>query len=959
GEQTQNDFIRDYLPFRPQYLQELLYMEGISGDGMCGQCKCAKGVIRCTDCFGDGLWCRECCLSGHARLPFHRIQHWNGQCFVKSSLFHLGYLLHLGHGGQPCPSRIDSEEQWEDVQGNGEGGIDILQEDEVPGVEGNRADSKSGVMTVGHTTGVFQHRVRWCECVGAADHHLQLFRMPLFSASILRPRTAFTFDVLDHFYIDAMECKTAAMSFFHKLRRLTNNAFPMTVPNLHREIMRISRQWRDLQDRKHFGYGHDTGKTPGPGDLMLFCPACPQPGINLPTDWKANPLQWLFVRMKVVDGNFSAQSMQMRRPELDVGLTDGEGGMTSEGPYQHHLKNTPEIKQRSGCVKHNAINSANLERKNLAATGGGTCACGRHGAFVPHSMVDFQKGERQMNMDYAICEALNYHTKGLPGAIVVYDVACQWFVHFKERLDKSSTLTKTDLNIIAAIDKFHLGVHIPSCFVKFSLNFIRGAAQLDGAILETLWTPFNKTSANARAMSKAHRREVYNNHMLDSNWKKLIYLVPMLLKKAKRAKNGVEEAKHAFEKLTEAVKDQSKEWETAYEKAMMERTDENLSIFEVNMEKAPSQAQIRLDLASNEKNQGLKGGAIAWLASGIAIEGAQDSLRAEIRKMGSHPTIKMKNDIQERRRRLEARIDTFNKKGSQFFDNIDAREGNLLPAVEDNVEELDESEEDGETDHEGNDDDSEEDEAEWPEHMPLWMPSSLKSRETMDIGINSLASQERKLRQGQANDDLEELRLALGHKSLLYRTELRHTKSKKGKTRAFGLIKRADAQVKKHLRSYRRARAALLRLGEDEDIMEEYKEIHESDLKLSGDVSHENRAGQKSDKLAWFWALPGGKKNKSTWMTEFYRVNWLRAKARYERWEEEVLIVGNEMQWTVLWFMHQKNCWIKRRDQCGEENTNGHRIYAQKQIGMWDMFIAEGKRGFKGFMIPHKELEEE
>ena len=53
----------------------------------------------------------------------------------------------------------------------------------------------------------------------------------------------------------------------------------------YRELMRASRQWRDLMNRKHFGFGHDTGVTPGPGDLALFCVACPQPGINMPVNW--------------------------------------------------------------------------------------------------------------------------------------------------------------------------------------------------------------------------------------------------------------------------------------------------------------------------------------------------------------------------------------------------------------------------------------------------------------------------------------------------------------------------------------------------------------------------------------------------------------------------------------------------------------------------------------------------
>jgi hypothetical protein len=53
--------------------------------------------------------------------------------------------------------------------------------------------------------------------------------------------------------------------------------------------MRVSRQWRDLLVRKRFGYGHETHKTPGNGDLALFCPVCPQPGINLPDNWQDDP----------------------------------------------------------------------------------------------------------------------------------------------------------------------------------------------------------------------------------------------------------------------------------------------------------------------------------------------------------------------------------------------------------------------------------------------------------------------------------------------------------------------------------------------------------------------------------------------------------------------------------------------------------------------------------------------
>src|SRR5882724_11403938 len=162
-------------------------------------------------------------------------------------------------------------------------------------------------LVIAHSNGVFHHHIQWCAFPGSPPHHIQLFRHGLFSASVIWPKTAFTFDVLDHFYMDAMECKTAGLSFFQKLRRFTNNAAPASIPvGLHhpsitlvsllmdhlepvqRAAMCVLAVEGNLQALKIFGLGHGQSREPGPGDLALFCPACPQPGINLPEGWEFN-----------------------------------------------------------------------------------------------------------------------------------------------------------------------------------------------------------------------------------------------------------------------------------------------------------------------------------------------------------------------------------------------------------------------------------------------------------------------------------------------------------------------------------------------------------------------------------------------------------------------------------------------------------------------------------------------
>lgn len=128
-----------------------------------------------------------------------------------------------------------------------------------------------------------------------------------------------------------------------------------------------------------------------------------------------------------------------------------------------------------------------------------------------------------MNIDYAVCNALSYNTQGLKTGLVIYDIACHWIINFFRRLLESNHMSIPDaMSIIAAVGKFHLSAHVDGCFAKHSLNFIRGAGQLDGEILETLWSAFNKIAAFARVMSKAGRREIYDDFMRDSNWKKLV-----------------------------------------------------------------------------------------------------------------------------------------------------------------------------------------------------------------------------------------------------------------------------------------------------------------------------------------------------------------------------------------------------------------------------------------------------
>jgi hypothetical protein len=79
-----------------------------------------------------------------------------------------------------------------------------------------------------------------------------------------------------------------------------------------------------------------------------------------------------------------------------------------------------------------------------------------------------------------------------------------------------------------------------------------------------------------------------------------------------------------------------------------------------------------------------------------------------------------------------------------------------------------------------------------------------------------------------------------------------------------------------------------------------------------------------------------------------YRVNWLRAKARYDRWNEEDRQVKYEMEWTITWYRWQKEKWMKRSERAEMLNTqgNGHVAYAEKQVSMWEKLEVEAQKAF-------------
>ncbi|KAK7688135.1 hypothetical protein QCA50_008505 [Cerrena zonata] len=160
------------------------------------------------------------------------------------------------------------------------------------------------LITAVHTSGIHELRMLGKD-IPIFD---QMLYMRLYPASRKKTQTVFTFEALDDYDLENLETKASAAKHYDKLTHLTANAFPTMVPNRY-QLLFIAREWRNLKARQRAGYAYIlTDAIPARG-LALFCPTCPQPGINLPDDWKDDPdrkkyMRTLASRRKLQTGSF-------------------------------------------------------------------------------------------------------------------------------------------------------------------------------------------------------------------------------------------------------------------------------------------------------------------------------------------------------------------------------------------------------------------------------------------------------------------------------------------------------------------------------------------------------------------------------------------------------------------------------------------------------------------------------
>ncbi|KAJ7749884.1 hypothetical protein B0H16DRAFT_1318981 [Mycena metata] len=920
GDKRKRYLSSDEPMFLWRQLQQFFFDETLRHDGLgdaldekaCSCCNKAYSRqsrrFRCSHC-GVFVQCLDCVTSRHSMSPLHRLKEWNGTFWAATTVKKLGIVYQLGHGGHPC----------------------------------RRPAPKVHEMVVLDTDAIHTVSYRFCGCDRAdrANNLEQLMRNAWYPATTVDPDTCATFRLLEMFRTLNVVGNINVHDFVGSMERRTDPSQVDKVPDRYKAFGRMSRQYSFLKRMKRAGRGHDADGLAGTenGKAALLCWPCPHEGKNLPEGWRDVAPEFLYMLLLAMDANFRLKSRLRANEHDDPPLGDGWGYFVEEAPYKEHLRGYVAEKDVSTCIAFAALLQKDTRlTTGLRCSGVGGVVCARHEVVRAQGIGDLQKGERYANMDYILFSAI----LGITALYLAisYDIACQWQINLRKRLESLPERLHLDLALITllfALPVWHAAVHELACQNENSLTYLDGVGRTDGEGIERTWSVLNPILWATKEMTRGARADSVEDKIDHHNWEKNINqgttLPRKLILMIDERDRQVEAFKQVDQTLSKTVRNQ---WQKKINDWKADRTQPNPYLMAMGKDGGPTEAAIRLALMKDEAEEAATGGGklhgssvTSFLVAGLQLEEAQQRIKREARGR-----VLLAADQQERIH--EMRIAFFSKLGRwrklqevymsaavrELEEEEDARDPDLPPP---NAEEV-----------------------------KLYLPSGLRRADREDGCRKGLPTMEGKLREGQCRDALNVLRSRLHtkHHLLDYRDE--SVVGQRAATRAYTLLERIGERVDTVSAKYRRARAALIALR-GRAVREGFHELKASDVQLDEEREIDARARKKLGEIgsrsrrkgpalssknkvfSWIWTEGGGPGEDEAALHDSVRVEWSKAKARKERWEEEVDLLREEMKcvlcflrWRAVWWESQRGS----RTAVSRELASGLEAYAARQAVM-------------------------
>ena len=118
----------------------------------------------------------------------------------------------------------------------------------------------------------------------------------------------------------------------------------------------------------------------------------------------------------------------------------------------------------------------------------------------------------------------------------------------------------------------------------------------------------------------------------------------------------------------------------------------------------------------------------------------------------------------------------------------------------------------------------------------LHLPSHLGNDWCNSNAARELANAELSLREGQLNDSLKSIHIALGHKAYWFRNDVCSACSQRLKLCAWAEVQTAESTVQHNAWVYMHAQQAIVDLGATDSLLDWYKVLTQQDLKVQTSV---------------------------------------------------------------------------------------------------------------------------
>lgn len=216
------------------------------------------------------------------------------------------------------------------------------------------------------------------------------------------------------------------------------------------------------------------------------------------------------------------------------------------------------------------------------------------------------------------------------------------------------------------------------------------------------------------------------------------------------------------------------------------------------------------------------------------------------------------------------------------------------------------------------------------ESVKLWLPSQFEDAdEQASVCAAGVINSEKELRFGQLQDSLDDLRRArrIRRGLITFHKIQLAGEGQKTQTKSRAVVQTIQDRINKSVRRYRIAREALLRLDPCGDWKDIYPPLTDADNQGPGKELEEVNASDGQYALSWIWRSITTAVHPDE-VNEDMRIEWTQCTARADRWEEEVVLLQEEMRRVVV-FLEWKSCdWLSKADARARTGTIAPAVHA-------------------------------